>query len=260
MFHPDDEALASVALGEEAGLTEAQLEHVRSCAVCSATVESVHHAARLARSGSRSRLLVAPPPDVWSRIEAEIDGATAPPVEPQGGLGRIRPDAAPTGPASVHPLEGPPTQVRRRTGRLPVGWGAGLAAAGLAIGLLTGRALWQEPGAPPAATIATAQLDTLDTKQRLGEAALVRSDRGVDLRVSTSPLDPGDGYLEVWLINTDGKRMVSVGVLRGDAPETFPVSQALIDAGYVVVDISREGFDERPEHSGDSVARGTLPA
>ena len=30
--------------------------------------------------------------------------------------------------------------------------------------------------------------------------------------VSTTPIDPGNGYLEVWLINKDLKRMVSVGV------------------------------------------------
>ena len=35
--------------------------------------------------------------------------------------------------------------------------------------------------------------------------------------------------------------------------------QRLLDEGYVIVDVSREGFDESPEHSGDSVVRGTLP-
>jgi hypothetical protein len=60
------------------------------------------------------------------------------------------------------------------------------------------------------------------------------------------------------LINRDGKRMVSLGVLRADGRSTFPVTQQLIDEGYVVVDISREGFDDKPEHSGDSLVRGTL--
>ena len=113
----------------------------------------------------------------------------------------------------------------------------------------------------PVSTVAQAELDTLDTKQRLGEATVVRTGSGVDLRVATtSPLDPGDGYLEVWLINSDGKRMVSVGVLGSTESGTFPISQALLDEGYVVVDISREHFDDRPEHSADSVVRGALPA
>jgi hypothetical protein len=246
MFHPDEEALAALALGEDAGLTPGQLDHVRSCAECSATVESVAHTVALVRTGSRTEPMVAPPPAVWSRVEAAIDAAAVAPATVSPAARRLE---------SV-PSAGP----RRAPRRVPLGWGAGLAAAGIAIGLLTGRALWQEPAAPAVTTIATARLDTLDTQQRLGDAALVRDAQGVDLRVATATLDPGDGYLEVWLINTDGKRMVSVGVLRGDGPETFPVSQTLIDEGYVIVDISREGFDDRPEHSGDSVARGTLPA
>lgn len=268
MFHPDDESVAAVALGEDAGLTEEQLEHMRSCSECSATVASVLHVARLARAGATASPLVPPPAHVWSRIEATLDAGdarsaapVATPRPPAAGershTDRAdRPEGA--GQAGVRSIHDAPSRERRGSGRLSLGWAAGLAAAGVAIGLLTGRALWQEGPTPAASPIATVELDTLDTQQRLGEAALLRTDRGIDLRVATSPLDPGDGYLEVWLINTDGKRMVSVGVLRGDAPETFPVSQALIDAGYVVVDISREHFDDRPEHSGDSVARGTL--
>jgi hypothetical protein len=53
--------------------------------------------------------------------------------------------------------------------------------------------------------------------------------------------------------------MVSIGVLDAETG-VFPISQDLLDQGYVVVDISREPFDEQPEHSGDSLARGTLPA
>ena len=53
--------------------------------------------------------------------------------------------------------------------------------------------------------------------------------------------------------------MVSVGVLRpGEADQSFAIPQELLDQGYVIVDISREGFDSAPEHSGDSVVRGTL--
>lgn len=127
------------------------------------------------------------------------------------------------------------------------------------MGLLTGRMLWAET-APPGATVAQVELDTLDTGQRLGEAALVRSDSGLSLQIATTrAFDPGDGYLEVWLINADGKRMVSVGILEARSSR-FPISQDLLDQGYVVVDISREPFDTRPEHSGDSLLRGTLPA
>ena len=161
-------------------------------------------------------------------------------------------------PAATAPVTTLESRRAPRPGRRVMPWAAGMAAAGLAIGLLTGRALWSDtPPAPP--TIAQAQLDTLETNQRLGQARVIRAGASVDLTVATTaPFDARNGFIEVWLINKDGKRMVSVGVLNGSAPETFPITQTLLDQGYIIVDISREGFDNKPQHSGDSLARGTL--
>ncbi|MGO4602380.1 hypothetical protein [Terrabacter sp. 2YAF2] len=44
------------------------------------------------------------------------------------------------------------------------------------------------------------------------------------------------------------------------ASRAFPVTQGLIDQGYVIVDISKEQFDDKPAHSGDSLLRRQLPA
>jgi len=53
--------------------------------------------------------------------------------------------------------------------------------------------------------------------------------------------------------------MVSVGVLpNGSNAQEFPITSTLLEQGYVIVDISREPFDDRPQHSGDSLLRGTL--
>ena len=62
----------------------------------------------------------------------------------------------------------------------------------------------------------------------------------------------------MWLINKDGKGMVSVGVLHDSAPGTFAITQTLIEQGFIIVDISREGFDNKPQHSADSPVRRTL--
>lgn len=146
----------------------------------------------------------------------------------------------------------------RATRRRAAAWGAALVAASLVVGLLAGRAIWAPDDSGRVSQVA---LETLDTRQREGEASVVRAGDGLDLSVVTDrPLDAGDGYLEVWLINTDGKRMVSVGVLRPGESDTFPISQDLIDQGYVVVDVSKEQFDDKPAHSGDSLLRGQLPA
>ncbi|MEO3938255.1 hypothetical protein V3N99_16070 [Dermatophilaceae bacterium Soc4.6] len=39
---------------------------------------------------------------------------------------------------------------------------------------------------------------------------------------------------------------------------TFPVSTELPAKGYVIVDVSRKAFDDRPQHSGESLVRGRL--
>ncbi|HET7800309.1 MAG TPA: anti-sigma factor [Humibacillus xanthopallidus] len=197
-----------------------------------------------------------------------------------GGLppaGPPRPAPTPVTPPATEPSEAEPATPhtgdeleRRRTRRdggaegargrrLSIGWGAGLAAASLAIGLLAGRAIWQPDS--PVQPVSQVALSTLDTKQDEGKATVVRSGDGLDLTVATTkPLDAGDGYLEVWLLNKDGKRMVSVGVLAPGDKASFPISQTLIDQGYVIVDISKEQFDGSPAHSGDSLLRGRLPA
>ena len=68
------------------------------------------------------------------------------------------------------------------------------------------------------------------------------------------------GYVEVWLINVDGARMVSVGVFAAGTTARFHVSDALIEAGYLIVDLSNEEFDDEPRHSGDTIMRGELRA
>lgn len=236
MSHPDDEILADAALGVDELAPEAR-QHLERCSTCASAVAELRRTRVLLAQGSTA----VPSPAAWqsppSRVWQQVAAATA--GTPSGEVTRV--DFT--------------TTRQRRTWP----WAAGMAAAGLALGLLTGRALWNEPPASTT-TVAQAELDTLDTRERLGEAAVVRTDSGIDLRVATTTtLDPGDGYLEVWLINRDGKRMVSVGVLDAGAG-TFPISQSLLDQGYLVVDISREPFDEEPEHSGDSLVRGTLPA
>ena len=53
--------------------------------------------------------------------------------------------------------------------------------------------------------------------------------------------------------------MISIGVIPVDATEVvLPVPQRLIDEGYVIVDISREPFDDQPAHSGETLVRGEL--
>ncbi|KQU70868.1 anti-sigma factor domain-containing protein [Phycicoccus sp. Root101] len=251
MTHPDEETLAGLALGDAAGASD-DLAHVATCPSCSATVADLRRVADAVSVSPRRLDLAAPPAGLFDRIEAQIDD------EERDSEVLDQAHAVAPSPAIA---QSPPTQpvaarARRRWG--PVGRAAGAAAAGIAIGLLAGYAVWNEPAPPAPVEVASTRLDTLDTRQWQGMATLLREDDQELLSVRTERLDAGSGYLEVWLLNRDGKRMVSLGVLRSDGRSSFPVTQQLIDEGYVIVDISREGFDERPEHSGDSLVRGTL--
>lgn len=248
MSHPDEETLAGLAFGDTDGATD-DLTHVSTCATCSATVDELRRVAAAVATSAPRLDLATPPAGLLDRIEAQIDDE------------ELRTDA-PISQVLGQPLvvtePRTPAAARSRRRWASAAWAGGAAAAGIAIGLLTGYTVWKEPAPPVPVEVASTQLDTLVTHQWQGNATLLREDDKELLSVRTERLDAGSGYLEVWLINRDGKRMVSLGVLRGDGRSSFPVTQQLIDEGYVVVDISREGFDDKPEHSGDSLLRGTL--
>jgi hypothetical protein len=290
--HPTEDELVDVAIGDVTP-SSSVAAHVDGCDECAATVAELRHTAGLLATAPPYAAWQAPDAGVWGRIADElttVSGTTDDPHTPgpstqdrethppatgdpaTGGLGQ--PGALTTQPARPHTddelaerragrdeRDRPGREQRRGRGsrRLSIGWGAGLAAASLAIGLLAGRAIWQPDS--PVQPVAQVALSTLDTKQDEGKATIVRSRDGLDLTVATAkPLDAGNGYLEVWLLNADGKRMVSVGVLAPGDKASFPISQTMIDEGYTIVDISREKFDGSPAHSGDSLLRGKLPA
>jgi len=250
--HPDDEALAGIALGEEPAADTA--EHLRGCRTCSDAVVALRDTVTALRAPAPGT--VAPPASVWAAVEAELDAH--PDSDRAPGL---QPDAVPDDLARQRAAR---ADRGARGGRraFPVAWVAGAAAAGLVIGVLGTRAVADGDGdgqGRRTVTVASTSLDTLDTQQVKGTADVVRQSGRLDLTVSTQPIDPDGGYLEVWLINKDLSRMVSVGVLEPDErSQSFTIPQELLDEGYVIVDISREGFDDAPQHSGDSVVRGTL--
>jgi hypothetical protein len=250
MTHLDDERIVDIALGEPA--LAGERAHLDGCPECTATLEGVADTLSFARTLDSS-VLVAPPARVWQAIEAEIRADSA------SSLRTANPEPTSSVPSGVTSLES--GRHRPRASR-PMGW---LLAAACVLGIVLGvggATLASRVGGPGAAetTVATADLAPLDSPATLGVASLVDSDGALRLDLSASDLDPGDGYLEVWLINRDLTRMVSIGVLPADADEiVLPVSQRLIDEGYVIVDISREPFDDQPAHSGETLVRGELP-
>jgi hypothetical protein len=233
--HPDIDALADLALGEP--VADEVREHVTGCAPCRSEVEALA-ATREALRAPLPELVPASPALRAATLAAATDELAA------------RRDA--TAPEPVRPAS-------RRFG---AGWLAAAAVAGLLVGGVGAVAVdrSREPQPAPEEVLAKADLDTLDTGTSVGVADLVRTGGNTDLALHTQPMGADDGYLEVWLINRDLKRMVSIGVMQpGRTDQSFTIPAELVDQGYVIVDISREPYDEDARHSGTSLARGTLP-
>lgn len=237
MTHLDDERIVDLALGAPAAATENA--HIKGCGTCAATFESIGDTITLTRTSDES-VLVDPPARVWDSIQAELHSTAST--------------------APVTSLES--RRHRRARSSTPTVW---LLAAASVLGIVLGvggatlaNRIGGEP-VPTEVTVASASLAPLDSQQTQGVANLVDRDGGLRLDLPAMGLDPGEGYLEVWLINRDLTRMISVGVIPSDATEiVLPISQQLIDEGYVIVDISREPFDDQPAHSGETLVRGEL--
>ncbi len=256
MTHEPDEVLAAIALGDE--VPTSARDHVDGCPVCSHEVAELAEVEALVRvqlaTGEAQPVRIVPSAQVWQRIAAETgaDAGAVHPVPPAG----VTLAGAPA-PTDVHD--------RVRPGRVEVAprrrrwWVAAAAAACVTAGVLAGHALWTG-NVDRSQVVSTVSLTSLDaTHLKEGTAELVDA-RGVrELRVDATSMPSGSGYVEVWLINADGQRMVSLGTLS--TPQgVFAVPPGAIEQGYTVVDLSREQFDNKPQHSGDSIMRGILPA
>lgn len=233
MAHAELEELAALALDPQDVDAEIRA-HVASCPECRSAVASLIDVRRTAGDGP----LVPPPTGLRDRVLAEAFGDGAAPAGSPGSTVALKPS-------------------RRR---VPL-WAAGVAAAAaLVVGVAVGQVVGGrdgEPGRQPT-VIAETDLTTVQGTAPRGLARVVESDGSVTLHVEASALGGRSGLREVWLLNVDGTRMVSLGFLPPAETGDFDVPQRLLEQGYRIVDISIEPDDGNPAHSGVSVARGEL--
>ena len=160
--------------------------------------------------------------------------------------------------AAAPPSEPPPVSPRAGIGRRE--WLFGLG--GVLLGAAAGAAgMWASGGADELGdAVRRAVLTPLDRPdEELGRAELLRRTAGYSLAVEVpGGVNNPNGYVEVWLINTDLARMISVGVFAADEVGRFTIDPSLIESGYLIVDLSNELFDDEPRHSGDTIMRGEL--
>ncbi|MGC0273243.1 anti-sigma factor [Pseudactinotalea sp. Z1739] len=250
MEHPDDGTLALLALGEQQGVTRAQSRHVAECTTCRKELEALRRVVSAGRAGVGESGLERPGEHVWSRISAELLG---PPASGPAGA----PEVSAVAPeVSAEPVRAPVPQLARRSSRT---WRtAWVAAAAFLLGVGATVVADQLRTPPAPEVLATAELAPLPewSEADAGAAALHEVDGA---RVLNVELDPGlgEGYREVWLIDSDLERLISLGVLVG-SEGVFDVPDNLDMGEFLIVDVSDEPYDGDPAHSGNSIVRGEL--
>jgi hypothetical protein len=242
--HCTPETLALAALREP--LPSDDAAHLDGCADCRAEVTSLQRSvdALAVPEFAASVAPVAPPPAVWAGIAA----ATGVGVAPRGG-------SAPAAVTAVaEPVEAPGVvrELRPRRSRMLLA-----VAASLVVGAAIGAGAVALAGRDSAQELAATDLAPLDERDASGNAEVVATGDGEQLRVVLDAPDAGEDFYEVWLIEPNIERMVQVGVVRPgttvlDLPEGIDLGE------YPIVDVSVEPLDGNPTHSGDSVARGIL--
>lgn len=187
-------------------------------AVCARCTREVDDLRAAATSGSTGAARPVPP-HLWARVEGQLrrDG------QERNGE--------------------PPSPSRRRW------W---WIAAGLAVVAIMGVAWVGGEGDRALGAVTLAPLEEGGS----GTAVLARRDGRAELRVDVRGVDPGDGYLELWLRDADDA-LVSLGPATPGV--AHPLPPGMDPADYPVVEISVEALDGDPAHGGRSVLRGTLP-
>lgn len=191
--------------------------------------------------------LDSPPDDLWAGIESRV--AAGPPVtvvdEPSSA-------AAPASTGHVVALAG-----RRRTPRLPYLLGAAAAVIAAVIGLLAFVNRDDVDVTALDAVALTNQGLAPEGSASRARATLVEdADGRFALDVDVSGLPATDGFLELWIIDTDVKGMYSLGPLHGSGRYELP--EHVDPAKFPIVDVSIEPADGVPQHSGKSILRGQL--
>jgi Anti-sigma-K factor rskA len=259
--HLDSELLAGQALGQTDQLDANQLQHIATCPQCRAEVDELSRIAELGRDGRDLARPIVGEEALWRAISDELGLDTSGAASPTLTDTESTPNLAPTK-ASKSPVH---DQVRRdevpNSRPAPRRWMLLLAAA---VGLIMGVGVTAAVnlGRPDDVEIVSSTtLTALPGETGGGQAELVRDQGATALRISVEGSAPSSEYREVWLINNDGKRMYSLGVLPPAGSGTYPVPSMLGSSldGFTIVDVSLEPYDGNAAHSLKSQVRGTLP-
>ncbi|MDR6972959.1 anti-sigma factor [Leifsonia shinshuensis] len=257
MTHSDPDVLAMLALGDP-DVDEADVEHVLNCAECRSELDRLTRVTRAAReNGPVDFPLQDPSPQVWERISAQLT------LEPPLIETSVDRSTVPASTSSATPGGRSGDVVPRRGRRGRRRWPALVASAAvLVVAALVAVFVFVRPAAPQVEAQATlAGLPAWSTSN--GKATMEREPDGTTVLAVKldSPAVDSDGsdFREVWLMNSDLTKSISVGLLDGGSGR-FVMPPNIAAADYPVVDISQQPLNGDPAHSGDSIVRGRLSA
>ncbi|MFN8077861.1 MAG: sigma-70 family RNA polymerase sigma factor [Kineosporiaceae bacterium] len=293
VLHCDDDTLSLLALGETVAAD--QVAHLRDCPRCRAELaglERVVDAARVPVADASHVTPVAPPPSVWAAIAAQTGVSVSPrtsasvpaapaqmpatpapvpamPEIPSAGPSLAEVVALPARPRRGDADRALPARRELRGRRFGPRMLSAVAAAGIALGAVAGAGVTAglRDDAPSVAAptptptvLVQVRLNALpqpEAAKAFGSAEVVQASGSRELVVDVSDLGRTPGFLEVWLIDRDVKRMVPVGVISGSQGR-FTLPEGLDLSQYPIVDVSVEPLDGDPTHSGTSVLRGVI--
>jgi len=178
---------------------------------------------------------IAPPPQVWNNILAEVEEEVA----SQEAIARKR--------------------AKKRFGSMLL---SAAAATLLMVGVVAAVVLWPGDDAPlteVAAAAMTTEGLPVSTEATADATFVCDEDQCfVDVVLTDLP-DSGDDALELWVINGDVSDMYSLGAVT-EAEHRYLLPHGVTSQDFPIVDISVEPNDGDPTHSGQSVLRGVFEA
>jgi len=274
--------LAGHALGQDDALDAADQQHLASCSHCRAELDQYRRVVTLGQGTQASETPTPPLDRIWRSIQAELAPTSAtegiaatktmvadsvPPVTANDSPASDVPGGDETEndkPVSVVAASDETTDAggeKPLAGRRRKWWP--IVAAAAALGLVVGAGATVIINRNDVQVAASTALSALPGHTGHGTAELLRTPNDPELRVSVDGPQPADppSYREVWLINSDGQRMYSLGVLPESGTGTYPLPTLLANGldGFTIVDVSIEPYDGNPAHSRNSQVRGSLP-
>jgi anti-sigma-K factor RskA len=282
VVHVNSALLAGHALGQDDALDAADQEHLASCSHCRAELDQYRRVVTLGQGTQASETPTPPLDRIWRSIQAELAPTSA--TEGIAATKTMVADSVPPVTANDRPASDVPgndetandtpvsvvaasDETTDAGGEKPIAgrrrkWWP-IVAAAAALGLVVGAGATVIINRNDVQVAASTALSALPGHTGHGTAELLRTPNDPELRVSVDGPQPADppSYREVWLINSDGQRMYSLGVLPESGTGTYPLPTLLANGldGFTIVDVSIEPYDGNPAHSRNSQVRGSLP-